>query len=351
MIDLRRMAIGQEGGLAPNIALLGSSAQCVLSRAATQFSTRDPDEASARMCDVYSRHRLRILGSGTKFRTRLQLGRVGALTLTTLSFGSEIELAPERHKDFLLVTTQLTGRSEIASGAQRFDGGTGLVAVDSADSEIVKRFSADSVRMHVRIEQTVIEALCAQLLGRSLNRPLTFQPSIDAGGAAYGHWLDAMRLLLGYIASPPAPFAGELFVRRLEEMVMLMLLLEHRHNYSDLLHQRQPALAPRHVKVAEEYMRSHVGESLTLAAIAQAAGVSIRALNHGFRTYRHTTPMHYLRDVRLEAARRDLQHAAAPVTVACVASRWGFGNLGKFAADYRCRFGELPSDTLRRAVG
>jgi AraC-like DNA-binding protein len=37
------------------------------------------------------------------------------------------------------------------------------------------------------------------------------------------------------------------------------------------------------------------------------------------------------------------------MTVAAVAHRWGFAHLGRFASAYRCRFGEPPSDTLRRA--
>jgi transcriptional regulator GlxA family with amidase domain len=31
-----------------------------------------------------------------------------------------------------------------------------------------------------------------------------------------------------------------------------------------------------------------------------------------------------------------------------VASRWGFLQLGRFAASYRAKFGELPSRTLRK---
>jgi len=35
-------------------------------------------------------------------------------------------------------------------------------------------------------------------------------------------------------------------------------------------------------------------------------------------------------------------------TVAEVAYRWGFTHLGRFAHDYRARYGEAPSTTLRR---
>lgn len=56
------------------------------------------------------------------------------------------------------------------------------------------------------------------------------------------------------------------------------------------------------------------------------------------------SPMQYLRGVRLDRAREDLQ--AGVGTVSDIAYQWGFTNLGRFARAYRERFGELPSDTL-----
>ncbi len=338
-------APGGAGGWSGHIAQLGEHAQNVLERSATHFDTDDPDEASALMRAVYSRHRLRVLGASRQFRMRLQLGRVGALTLTTLGFGTEAELALEAQRDFMLVTTQFAGCVEIASGAGHVGGGSGLVAVDSTESEILKRFSADSRRLHVRIERGAIEALCAQVLGRSLRQPLVFQPSIDSGCAAYGHWLDALRLLLGYVR---APAAENPLLQRLEETVMLMLLTEHRHNYSELLRLRPPLPAPRHIRAAEDYMRANLRSPLTLSEIARAAGVSLRTLTQGFRQYRGTTPMHCVRDIRLDAVRLELQKASSRSSVAYVANSWGFGHLGRFAADYQRRFGERPSDTLKR---
>ena len=53
---------------------------------------------------------------------------------------------------------------------------------------------------------------------------------------------------------------------------------------------------------------------------------------------------------RLDGARRELRTGRADTVIATVANRWGFWHMGKFAADDRRSFGELPSETLRRAT-
>jgi len=40
---------------------------------------------------------------------------------------------------------------------------------------------------------------------------------------------------------------------------------------------------------------------------------------------------------------------AEPTTVTEVAIRFGFGELGRFASEYRAKFGENPSETLDRS--
>jgi transcriptional regulator GlxA family with amidase domain len=102
------------------------------------------------------------------------------------------------------------------------------------------------------------------------------------------------------------------------------------------------------VKWAIDFMQEHIAEPISLNDIAMAAKVSVRTLQQGFRQFRDTTPMAYLHELRMAAAHRDLLASDAKQGIADVALRWGFTHLGRFAAEYRKRFGQLPSQTLKR---
>jgi AraC-like DNA-binding protein len=60
--------------------------------------------------------------------------------------------------------------------------------------------------------------------------------------------------------------------------------------------------------------------------------------------------MLHLRNRRLERAHEELTDVLPSdgVTVTDIAERWGFTHLSSFATLYRKRWGESPSETLRR---
>jgi AraC-like DNA-binding protein len=107
--------------------------------------------------------------------------------------------------------------------------------------------------------------------------------------------------------------------------------------------------APARVRQAAGFIDAYADQPVTLDQIAAVAGVTARTLQSAFRRYFATTPMGYLRQVRLERAHAQLQ-AAGPadgITVAAVARQWGWANPAHFTATYRQRFGVPPSHTLR----
>lgn len=107
---------------------------------------------------------------------------------------------------------------------------------------------------------------------------------------------------------------------------------------------------PAALQRALAYIEANAQCALALGDIARAAYLSPRALQLTFRRHMGTTPMAYLRRVRVERARIDLMAATPhrPVTVTEVAHRWGFPGASRFATLYRAAIGEKPSQTLRR---
>jgi len=53
--------------------------------------------------------------------------------------------------------------------------------------------------------------------------------------------------------------------------------------------------------------------------------------------------------VRLDRVRTDLSMGRSE-SVSASAARWGLFHLGRFARQYREKFGELPSETLNRSM-
>lgn len=99
---------------------------------------------------------------------------------------------------------------------------------------------------------------------------------------------------------------------------------------------------------AKAFVEEHAHEDIGLADVAAAVHVTPRAVQYAFRRHVGTTPMRYLRRVRLSRAHQDLLAAdpAAGDTVTAVAVRWGFVHPGRFAAHYQHSYGVAPRVTL-----
>ena len=101
----------------------------------------------------------------------------------------------------------------------------------------------------------------------------------------------------------------------------------------------------------EEVARANLETATRVADLCRAAGVAPRTLERAVRAVHASTPVELLHALRLAEARQTLLstcNGAGSVTE--VAMRFGFRELGRFAGEYRDRFGESPSETLRRSA-
>jgi transcriptional regulator GlxA family with amidase domain len=121
------------------------------------------------------------------------------------------------------------------------------------------------------------------------------------------------------------------------------------HPDREALTDDQGLVAPRAIRMAVDVIEEEAHLPLTLSSIAARSHISVRSLQQGFQRHLGTSPMAYLHEVRLRRAHQALLESdPSTVTVASVAHRWGFTNLGRFAAAHAGRYGEAPSVTLHR---
>ncbi len=100
-------------------------------------------------------------------------------------------------------------------------------------------------------------------------------------------------------------------------------------------------------RAARALVRESHEELPSVADLCRHTGASLRTLEYAFQECVGVSPSRYLKTVRLERVRRALLDSGPGVRVGDIANRWGFWHLGQLAADYRRRFGELPSETAR----
>ena len=107
----------------------------------------------------------------------------------------------------------------------------------------------------------------------------------------------------------------------------------------------------RAVRRAEAFLRAHIDESVPIARLCAAIGISERTLRKAFHRVHGMSPKRCAVRARLAVVRRALCHPEATrSTVAAIATDYGFFELGRFAGQYKAAFGETPSATLRGAA-
>jgi AraC-like DNA-binding protein len=100
----------------------------------------------------------------------------------------------------------------------------------------------------------------------------------------------------------------------------------------------------------ETVLSRQIGQRLTLTTLCKEVGVPARTLRVCCSAFLGVGPMRYLTLRRLNNARAALRRADPSIaSVAGVARKHHFTELGRFAVLYRTTFGELPSTTLQTA--
>ena len=96
------------------------------------------------------------------------------------------------------------------------------------------------------------------------------------------------------------------------------------------------------LKIPVEYIRENFHDDISIEQLAEVAHLSISALERRFKKYLARTPKQFIRQIRLDNARRLLVETKLPI--AQIAYQSGFSDHSYFSRHFKLMFGELPSD-------
>ncbi|HEY2552686.1 MAG TPA: helix-turn-helix transcriptional regulator [Streptosporangiaceae bacterium] len=306
----------------------------------------DLDTTQRILASVYGP--LQIDAHGQRAGMRLVQASLGPVRFDQVSFAMSFEASGVPLE--ALVFGQITaGRISYGSGDDCRDYAPGQVFLAGQPARAYAATVQDADVELAVFDPALLSQVAATAPDRA-HKPVRFSGYDPVSPQAAQTWKATYAYLRDCLFAAPGPAAGPLLTASAANLLVATALATFPN---DAL--TEPTIQDRHdswpatLRHAISYIDAHAHLNITLADIAAAAHVTIRATQLAFRRHLDTTPLAYLRRVRLDLAHRQLI-AADPgrESVAAVASQWGFTSPSRFAAYYRQAYGVPPSLTLRR---
>jgi AraC-like DNA-binding protein len=300
------------------------------------------------LSNAYNDVTVRLPRTDHKLSMRLESFNLPNIKLGNLELSSSVFQAPEY--PWYTVCLPVHGRVRVSSHGSSSAVGESRGVVISPGRPVEVEYLTHECRIQtILFGRSDLEAELSAMLDRPVTTAPHFEFDLDLMRPDGSAFQRAVALLTGELVDPAGMATIPAMSARLGRLVMTGLLVSQPHNYSQLLNGGTVTPGPRAIRTALAVIEERPAAIETVADIARASALSVRALDEGFRRHVGLSPMAYLRQVRLARAHEELVSADPDRTTAsAVAHNWGFWHYGRFAAEYRKRYGRTPADTLRK---
>lgn len=282
------------------------------------------------------------------FHARHHHARLAGMSVNFIQYRPGATISADLSRRFYLIHHVLSGQCRLGpeTGGRVLAGGD--IAVINPTEPFSLHTSDNCGQIVIKLESSVLGDAGLKRFGISPDTPIRFDAT--SAGRKIASVSGIIDMICREADHAGSGEGGPETERMLAELLAVALIESVPHNMTAALARgpEESGIAPWYVKRVEEFIELHADKPLSIADMTAIAGVSERAMYNGFRTWRGTSPKSYLKAIRLDRARTELLGRRAKTgTVSDIARACGFRHMGNFARDYRDRFGEQPSDTLR----
>lgn len=315
------------------------------------ISSTDLDEVRESIASIFAPHEFAIEGRHEQLHASVAAATCGDLRVAHVAFG-DVKLrvkSSEENADGLVLylVTSGSGVLQHVGRELEFSAGDGyfrdLAAPISAREEDFGGFafsmSKGKLKNHAR-----------SLIGEAVDLlQMRFELDVDFTTPGGRVVLNTIHYIANALDNGLTELDNPVVNTHMQDLLFSQLLTLLPNSYQDICNGRfMTTVVPYHVKRAREYIHGHADQKLGIADLATATGCSYRALQRGFMDAYGTSPMAYVRIVRLKRIRALLLRGQGDSTITDIAKKWGFAHMGRFAQAYYQEFGEYPSETVRK---
>jgi len=313
----------------------------------TLVDTRSPEEARQKIGQIFTPHFLLPRNSkAAGFHAVHRSVRHDFYSLNLVRYGCEVDIDPGELSRFFMLLFPIAGTGSVRCGKETAfvrPGQTAAILSPTLPARV--RWSDGCETVVVLLEREALEQQWALMVDRPIT-PVEFATGIDVSRAAGRLLLNHVLLMLEGVETIDIPSRYRI---RLGEGLMQLMLASFPHSQRPLLEKSSRSSTAGAIGRAEEWIRANISRPFSVAEIAAASATSLRALQDMLRRKKGTTLTEMIETIRLDAFRACLMNNShSPKSVTECAFSVGLGHLGRAAIAYQKRYGETPSQTLRR---
>ena len=314
--------------------------------------TTDVDEAAESIGRIFCPHALDPLQhSWSDFHALHNCAAFDGFSVNYVAYGGCVSIDPGCLDRFFLLQVPIRGRALVRTAGREVESSARAVAsILSPTLPTRMVWQHDCAQLIMLVDRQQVEKRAAALAERPTSA-VEFEPHIDLN-TSFGRVLQSqIEYLVDLAERGPASNLSPVLAATLRESIVGLLLTGQRNNLSAAINRsisrQQPV--PAVFRRARERLEADAAEPLDLEKLAQLSGIGVRSLQLGFRRYFGISISGSLLDIRLARLRARLSNAKPGERIVDIAFDLGFSHLGRMANFYRAKFGESPSETLRRS--
>lgn len=310
------------------------------------------EEAMEKLSHVYGEFGARNNVTSDAFDWAVYFSGLDKTMLFSAAYSHPWRMWPKTETpDRLLLLRSTQGGVDVNMGRKIVRVGTGAIMVaQNTGADLFDLWGERIESDALYLDWSLVKRIASTAYDTPVDRPLDLFPSIDLNTDA-GRMIESVLVAItNGLKGDAVLLQSPLALARLEEAVVELMLKHVPHAYVGVQQRRAHQIAPFQVKNAIAYMHRNIERALTIQEVALFVGVSTRSLELGFQTFKGVSPAAYLRSLRFRLAHAQLADPECVLPIKAICLKWGIFHFGRFSRDYAEIYGELPSETRRRAL-